>query len=129
MRPRPMAAAIVAGMSAVARRWHTCWKEWLAAASSNNSLAISAVRPLGPGAAPFLARAKLVRKSWAGMAAGVAGFHCNRSVSMAWYACWGLAVGSVRRWWVASSPGARGSASSAWRARDSSPRRVKWIAR
>jgi len=65
--PRPKAWAMAGGTLAWARRPQT----WVAGGSSNKILAISAVSPLGPGAAPRRARCKFVVKRVAGTCTGL----------------------------------------------------------
>ena len=61
-RPRPSAWLAVSGSSALAICCVTWMSLLVASSSSRTSRKVSAVRPEGPGAAPFLARHKLVVK-------------------------------------------------------------------
>ena len=129
MRPKPMAAAMEGGIVAAASLWQARWKASAATGSSSRTLAISAVRPLGPGAVPLRALARLHQKSWDGSCNGEPGVNCRMAGSNGWYGCCGLALGSVSWSKVLVSPGAKGSARSAYLARDNSPRRVSLVAR
>ena len=70
MRPKPMAAAMEGGIVAAASLWQARWKASAATGSSSRTLAISAVRPLGPGVVPLRALARLRKKSWGGSCNG-----------------------------------------------------------
>ena len=87
------------------------------------------MRLLGPGEVPCLARKKLCRMSCCGRCNGAAGVTVRMSVANGWRGCGGLAVGLVSARKVSSLPGAGGAAMRASRARESSPRRVSWVAR
>ena len=102
--------------------WNLVWWHWLiggmprdrkasaAAGSSKRTLAISAVRPLGPGAVPFLALARLCRMSCSGSCSGVSGVKLRMSLPSGWRGCCGLAMGLVSSRKVSSLPGASGAA-------------------
>lgn len=78
---------------------------------------------------PFLALARLCRMSCSGSCSGVSGVKLRMSLPSGWRGCCGLAMGLVSSRKVSSLPGASGAARSACRARESSPRRVSWVAR
>ena len=66
----PMVLAMFGGIRAWARSWHTSTNKAVVASSSRTIRRVSAVRPEGPGAAPFLERLNAVSSlgtgSWSG---------------------------------------------------------------
>ena len=67
--------------------------------------------------------------SCSGSCTGVSGVKLRMSLPSGWRGCCGLAMGLVSSRKVSSLPGASGAARSACRARESSPKRVSWVAR
>lgn len=127
--PNPNAVAMVVGIWFCARRWHACVKRLVVASSSRTTRSVSAVRPEGPGAAPFLERRSAVISAWAGICSCCSGANCWMCGCMAAYGSGGLLVGSWSCASVASVPGAGGIAVRACLAADSSPWWTSCLAR
>ena len=129
IRPNPMACAMFGGTRACAKCWHTSTKRAVVASSSKTSRSVSAVRPDGPGAAPFLERRRAVSNLWAGSCRGCSGTNWSMLACKGVYGSVGLRVGSRSCANVAAVPGAKGLAVSACRAAESSPWCTKCLAR
>ena len=128
MRPRPGALAASLGAAAFATSCVTRTKRSEAPSSSRSARATSAVRPEGPGAAPF-------RASWrfestnSGRRWSWSGWKSNTSWESASYGSAGRRSGSRSSCKVSGVPGASALDVSACRAADSSPRCTIWRAR
>ena len=98
----------------------TATKACVVPSSSSTNRRVSAVRPVGPGAAPLRALLKLASDK-VGWRSGIGGWLGRGWCSGCWYGSGGRRLGSRSSCSVLSSPGAKAAAVSAWRAVESSP--------
>ena len=80
--PNAMALLACWGRSACASKCETCRNAWVASASSRTKRKVSAVRPEGPGAAPFRVRRRALMIKASGSWRGSAGTNCMIAASM-----------------------------------------------
>ena len=109
IRPSPRLGTMAAGTLACASCCATAVSRWVASSSSSMSRSVSAVRPDGPGAAPFLVRRKLWMMVAAGISTGWSGWKAAMSGLVGWYWLGGRRVGSRSSCKMFSVPGCCGA--------------------
>ena len=128
IRPRARLGTIASGTLPSAICWATAVSRCVASSSSSMSRSVSAVRPEGPGAAPFLVRRGLLPMVAVDNSGSWSGWNAVMSELTGWYGSCGRRAGSCSSCNVCSLPGAVGFAVRACRAAESSPRCTKCLA-